>query len=219
MARVLNLIVHGVGEPARPVPASEAELWISPAALDSLLDAVRPRDDVRISVDDGNASDLEYVLPALRARGLQATFFVVAGTLDGPGYLTRDGLKELAAAMPIGLHGMRHRPWRRLTDAELEEEHREARAMIEDAAGRRVDEAACPFGAYDRRTLRSLRRSGFRRVYTSDGGFAADEAWLQPRTSVRAGDDGRAVRRIHDGAASARSALTRRAKITAKRWR
>ena len=48
-----------------------------------------------------------------------------------------------------------------------------------------IREAACPFGSYDRRVLNMLRRHGFVRVYTVDGGHAKRGAWLQPRYTVQ----------------------------------
>ncbi len=47
-----------------------------------------------------------------------------------------------------------------------------------------VTQAACPFGAYDRRVLRSLRGYGYERVFTSDGGRLRADRWLQARNSV-----------------------------------
>ena len=77
--RSINLTFHGIGEPQRPLETNEAAVWVSRDRFLSLLDAVVGREDVRITIDDGNASDVEQVLPALRERGLSATFFVVAG--------------------------------------------------------------------------------------------------------------------------------------------
>ena len=47
-----------------------------------------------------------------------------------------------------------------------------------------MDVAACPFGAYDRAVLSGLRRAGYRFVYTSDGGSAVKDQWLQARTTI-----------------------------------
>ena len=52
---------------------------------------------MRLSFDDGNSSDVEIALPALRERGLPRRFFVVAGRLDRPGSLSRDDVRELHA--------------------------------------------------------------------------------------------------------------------------
>lgn len=212
----INLTFHGIGAPARPLDAGEADVWVTARRFEAVLDAVSGRDDVRITFDDGNVSDLQLALPALRARRLTGTFFVVAGRLGAPGFLDADGVRALAGAgMSIGCHGMRHRPWRRLADAALAEELVEAKRALEAAADVPVTEAACPFGSYDRRVLGALRRSGYRHVYTSDRGRARPDAWLQPRTSVRHDDDAELVGRL----AATTTPLGRRAKLIAKRWR
>ena len=159
--QTINLTFHGLGDIDRDLDPGEADVWVSRERYLSLLDAVQDRDDVRITFDDGNLSDLEIGLPALRARGLSATFFVVAGRLGTPGFLDADGVRELqAAGMTIGCHGMRHRPWRRLAGHDLHEELVEAKRKLEDVVERPVTEAACPFGSYDRRVLRSLAPRG-----------------------------------------------------------
>ena len=86
--------------------------------------------------------------------------------------------------MTVGTHGMDHRPWRRLSASDSDRELVQARATIADVVGRPVDEAAVPFGAYDRRLLAELRRLGYATVHTSDGSVAQSNAWLQPRLSV-----------------------------------
>ena len=96
--RCINLTFHGVGEPTRRLEPGEEDVWLSCAQLSSILDAVANRGDVRITFDDGNASDLHTALPALRARGLTATFFVVAGRLGTPGFLDDEDVEALAAA-------------------------------------------------------------------------------------------------------------------------
>lgn len=90
--------------------------------------------------------------------------------------------------MTIGSHGMNHRPWRRLSAAERDEELVAARERIADVVGRPVTEAALPTGAYDRRVLRDLRRLAYSAVHTSDRRAARAGAWLQPRFSVVADD-------------------------------
>ena len=53
---------------------------------------------MRISFDDGNASDLDIALGALLERGLVGSFFVVAGRIGSRGSLDSDGLRELESA-------------------------------------------------------------------------------------------------------------------------
>jgi peptidoglycan/xylan/chitin deacetylase (PgdA/CDA1 family) len=218
-ARVVNLTFHGTGTCSRALDPGEEDVWLGADEVASVLDAAAGRDDVRITFDDGNASDVEHALPALRDRGLHATFFVVAGRLGAPGFLDAGALHELAAAgMPVGCHGMAHRAWRGLDGAALEEELVAAKGALEDVLGGPVSEAACPFGSYDRQVLARLRRAGYQRVYTSDRGTTRADAWLQPRNTLQRG---RGTAPLVEAVAPDRpaAALQRRAKLTAKRWR
>jgi peptidoglycan/xylan/chitin deacetylase (PgdA/CDA1 family) len=211
----VNLTFHGIGSCERPLDEGEDTVWVSEARYDAALDAVASRRDVRLSFDDGNASDVELGLPGLERRGLTATFFVVADRIDRPGFLSAEDLRLLLdAGMSIGCHGMRHRPWRETDDDALHEELVTARAAIEAAAGTKVTTAACPFGSYDRRVLRTLRRAGYERVYTSDRGPAREDEWLQARTSITEQDAD-----LDPILSLRRPPLARRAKQLVKRWR
>ncbi|MGB8880300.1 MAG: polysaccharide deacetylase family protein, partial [Solirubrobacteraceae bacterium] len=149
-----------------------------------------------------------------------ATFFVVADRLGVHRFLDEDALRALSAAgMEIGCHGMRHRPWRGLDDRSLHEELVEAKAVLERVVGRPITGAACPFGSYDRRTLRTLRSAGYHHVYTSDRGTARWSDFLQARNSVGPRDGTDVLERITALEVPAQRAVRRRAKLAIKRWR
>jgi peptidoglycan/xylan/chitin deacetylase (PgdA/CDA1 family) len=219
-SRVININLHGIGEPGRELEPGEDDYWISHAAFLSVLDAVADHPGVRLSFDDGNASDVELALPALTERGLTADFFVLAGRLGTPGSVDADGVRELAAAgMTVGSHGMHHRSWREVRGEDRADEFVEARRVLRDVIGAEVTSAACPRGQYDRRVLADLRRLGYRTVFTSDPRPAAAGGWLQPRFTVRCADTGETVR----AAMLAPRPLAERAatgvKGAVKRWR
>lgn len=191
----INVCFHGVGTPARELEPGEASYWIGHDTFIAVLDVLATDPRVRISFDDGNASDIEAGLPALRERGLTATVFPLAGRLDQPGSLCADDVRALAAAgMKIGTHGMDHRPWRGLAGADLRRELEEARTELAAVIGTPVTEAALPLGRYDRRLLTQLRGLGYTAVHTSDRRWARESAWMQPRFSVRDGDSADSVR-------------------------
>jgi peptidoglycan/xylan/chitin deacetylase (PgdA/CDA1 family) len=184
----LILTFHGLeGNGAGPPPgASEAErkVWVPREWLEAILDAL-PRAGVAVAFDDGNASDAEQALAPLAKRGASARFFVLAGKIGAPGHLTAAQIATLhEAGMTIGSHGLHHRDWRALSDEQLHEELVGSRRALEELLGSPVQEAACPFGSYDRRVLRALRAAGYRRVYSSDGGCAPTRAWLAARSTV-----------------------------------
>ncbi|MEA2155444.1 MAG: hypothetical protein QOE11_1584 [Solirubrobacteraceae bacterium] len=218
--RNINLTFHGTGSCERPLEPGEDRVWVGEDELGSVLDAVTGRDDVRITFDDGNVSDLDLALPAQRARGLRATFFIVAGRLGDPAFLSEDDVRALVAAgMGIGCHGMRHRPWRRLGDGALREELVDAKKLLEGVVGLPVAEAACPFGAYDRRVLAALRASGYQRVYTSDRGTARPDGWLQARNTLQNGEAIALVEHLLIGRTPVHNTLVRQPKLALKRWR
>jgi peptidoglycan/xylan/chitin deacetylase (PgdA/CDA1 family) len=180
---ILN--IHGVGAVPRQIDDDERDCWIEKSFLEGLLDIVRDHAQVRLTVDDGNVSDFDIILPELIKRGLTATFFICSGRLGHPTFLGEEHVRGLLAkGMAIGSHGVAHIPWRHLPEAQLREELEDSRKMLEKICGTRIDAAACPFGAYDKVSLNSLRRAGYRYVYTSDGGTVDLKEWLQPRITV-----------------------------------
>lgn len=191
-------------------------MWIDTQALLASLDAVRDRADVRITFDDGNRSDVDVALPALLERGLTATFFVLAGRLREPDYLTEEDILRLEqSGMAIGSHGMDHVDWRSLDSVALRRELAQSRIILERITGRQITKASVPFGSYDRRVLSAARsEGGYRQIYTSDGGPASSDSWLQPRNTVHASNPTEAL-----NSAPSVSGFTSTAKRLAKRWR
>lgn len=190
LAKTLFLTFHGIGEPlVRPaegerryfVPVEVYRRTIAMlAAFENAYDA-----RIRITFDDGNMSDYLVGLPALVDAGRQAHFFVLAGRIGKPGYLSGRQIRELrAAGMVIGTHGWHHVDWRMLDEDGRRREFYDARRRIEDEAGCPVDGAAVPFGAFDRRVLADLAEAGYSRIYTSTGGLALEGTWFCPRWSV-----------------------------------
>ena len=170
-ATVTNLCFHGLGTPDRPLELGEDIHWVPPDLFLRVLDLVADRQDVSISFDDGNESDVTVGLPALVERGLSAEVFsALAGRLDQRG--------SLECLSVVRRHPTVHEGWvprhgpHVLAETDSPSRHLgeldDARSRIEEATGVPVDAAACPFGLYDRATLGQLRRRGYTQVMTSD---------------------------------------------------
>ncbi|MGA2128936.1 MAG: polysaccharide deacetylase family protein [Xanthobacteraceae bacterium] len=189
MKERLILHFHGVGPVPDRIAPTEVGYWCDERRFASILDMIcslAREISIELTFDDGNMSDAVIALPALAQRGLTAAFFVCAGRIGLPGYLDGSALNELASSgMTIGSHGWSHVDWRRVDDATLDVEINAARAKIADLVGRTVDAVAVPFGSYDRRVVRRLRRSNIGTVFTSDGGRAPLSGWLLPRDVFR----------------------------------
>jgi peptidoglycan/xylan/chitin deacetylase (PgdA/CDA1 family) len=219
--KILNICLHGIGMPTRPLESDEEKFWITEVQFADLLEVITRYPSIRITFDDGNASDAAIALPHLREHNLTATFFVIAERLDQPGSLTSADVRRLVdGGMRVGSHGMAHLPWRSLDDSGLRRELVDAADAITAAAGQPVREVACPFGDYDRGVLAALRRCGFDRVYTVDGGLAHSGAWLQSRYTVRADDTPDSIeRRVRSPRDGIVTAAVRAGKSMVKRWR
>ena len=186
-SQILNLNFHGIGKPiGRDFAEGEREVWVSPETFAATLDACVGRDDVHLSFDDGNWTDLDVALPALLARNLRATFFIVPGWLGEPGFMSKQDVRELAASgMRIGNHGLQHHDWTTLELDKLDHEISQGRRLLEELTGTEIHTVAIPFGAYNDTVLDTVRRHAYDFVYTSDGGTADPGAWLQPREHIR----------------------------------
>jgi peptidoglycan/xylan/chitin deacetylase (PgdA/CDA1 family) len=197
---VINLNFHGIGRPlGRDFGEGERDFWVKPELFEAILDETANRDDVALSFDDGNTSDVDIALPALQRRGLTATFFIVPGWLGNPGFMTKADVRTLATSgMKVGNHGLQHHRWTELSRQELEQEVNAGRQLLEELTGTEIETVAIPFGAYNDLVLDTLR--GYRHVFTSDGGSADPQAWLQSREHVSADQTAADVERLLDSA-------------------
>jgi peptidoglycan/xylan/chitin deacetylase (PgdA/CDA1 family) len=210
---------HGLGEPARDASAAERAVWVPVQWLEALIEAAPPH-GLGFSFDDGNASDIELALPVLQQRGLTARFFILAGRLGRPGYLSAEDVARLhEAGMQIGSHGLHHRDWRTLDDEELAAETIEARVTLSDLIGAPVTDVAPPFGSYDRRVLRFVREAGYERVFTSDGGPGPVGSAVMGRASIGKDIPLEHWLRLARSAGTERPGALLRAKRTLKRMR
>lgn len=181
---VLNF--HGVGPITRKIDEGELDCWIETDFLKRVLDLSLKREGIALTVDDGNQSDVRYILPELVSRRLKATFFLCTGKIGQDTYLDSDDVKELIShGMRIGNHGRDHRPWFHMSREDYNSEVVCSRQDLEQRFSVDVTEAACPFGAYDRQALKTLKRARYAKVYTSDMGCTSKNAWLSPRNTVR----------------------------------
>jgi peptidoglycan/xylan/chitin deacetylase (PgdA/CDA1 family) len=185
---------HGIGTPHGNVAADEARYWVSRDQFLAMMDRIKlwtsRGAQIKITFDDGNLSDLAISCPALQERELTGHFFVLTGRLADPAYLSETQIRELLAkGMQIGLHGQDHIDWRKTDAGLLHTETVTARDTLSQITGQPVETVAIPFGAYNARVIRHLKASGFKEIYTSDGGLAAQNRPLRHRTSVRADMD------------------------------
>jgi peptidoglycan/xylan/chitin deacetylase (PgdA/CDA1 family) len=130
----------------------------------------QPGISLALTFDDGYASDSEYALPILSARGLRAHFFITVGrTGKALGYMGWPQVRSVSdAGHIVGTHGWSHVLLTHCSAKELDRELSASRKLLEDKLGIAVTTMSLPGGRYNRRVLASCREAGYIRVYTSE---------------------------------------------------
>ena len=136
-----------------------------------------PPNPIVLTFDDGYEDAYRTVLPALRARGMRAVFFVVTSFVgadeshrivrDEDGirrrYLIWPEVRALAAAgMEIGSHGVSHRRLADLTSNEARDELARSKQQLEAGLGKPVEIFAYPYNSVRRWLEPLVRDAGYR---------------------------------------------------------
>jgi len=141
-------------------------------AVVSARDWLDGKPGVIATFDDGHVSNHHLGLPALRAAGATADFFVNPAQVGTQGFATWAELREMAdAGMSIQSHGLDHRHYlTALTPAQLREELHRARQEIESHVGQPVTLLAPAGGRCPPGLLEVAREVGYRHVLGSQPG-------------------------------------------------
>lgn len=180
----------------------------TPLTIGELADGLRrsrrlPPRPLAITIDDGYA-DTPAAVAALADRGLRATVYVTAGSLEGPGGLTVAQLGELAAArntVELGAHTVTHRYLDSISVAEMQHEISSSKRMLEDLVGAQIATFAYPHGAYDAAVRETVIRAGFRSAAAVKNAFShrEDDPWAIARYTVTAADGAEQIVAILEG--------------------
>jgi len=139
-----------------------------------------PDKPVLLTFDDGYQDAMTAALPALRARGMRATFFLVSRWVGGAATAGRRSLTWdearalLAAGMEIGSHGATHRRLPELGEAQALEELTASKRELESRLGTRVEVFAYPFNASRHRLRGVVQRAGYRAAVSGADHGGAD---------------------------------------------
>jgi len=114
-----------------------------------------------ITIDDGWYDGYMYALPILESHGFVATYYVIAGRIDRPDFLSSSQLQALTAAGDdIGDHTMDHVSLPRQTPAGMTYEIDAAAARIAQVTGRWPESLAYPSGGVDKQVAAAVAACG-----------------------------------------------------------
>lgn len=124
---------------------------------------------------------------------MQATFFVTTDWVDTPGFITWDGLREMArAGMSIQSHSVTHPFLSTLNADELRRELVQSKHVLDERLGQETTSLALPGGDFPRQRLESIvEEAGYKIVATSQPGVnelsSLASTCFVNRLTVRAG--------------------------------
>ncbi len=171
---------------------------------------------VMVTIDDGLLSTFTVALPILRHFNVPAVAFISPGLIDkqiesgfhgeaAEPYVEWDQVCALTKSnISIGSHALSHRSLGNMTKADLEDEVRGSKAIIETKIDADVLSFAYPFGTYadfNSQTEAVIQQAGYQCAFTSQHGavrFGAKKYEL-PRVKIEGGEDIAMFRRIVDG--------------------
>ncbi|MDQ1398064.1 MAG: hypothetical protein QOG64_3323, partial [Acidimicrobiaceae bacterium] len=146
-------------------------------AIGDLARGSAPRRAVILTFDDAWADNHENALPHLVAHQLPAVLYAPSRLLGTPGYMSREQLREMAAAgVTIGAHTRTHPDLRRCDDDQLTSEIRGSKDDLEELLGTPVRTFAYPTGLFNARVEAAVVAAGF------DSAVTTKRGWLDTET-------------------------------------
>lgn len=130
-----------------------------------------PAKPIVITFDDGFRDNYLYAYPILQKYGFTATIFVVTNTVASPEttnmMLNWDQIREMADnGITIGCHTLDHENLVRVDLAEAKRQIADAKNVLQEQLGRKIDFFAYPFGEHNPDVENIVRGSGFRAAVT-----------------------------------------------------
>jgi peptidoglycan/xylan/chitin deacetylase (PgdA/CDA1 family) len=125
---------------------------------------------VLLTFDDGGESAYTHIAGALERADWRGHFFITAGYVDTPSFVTRAQIHELhQRGHVIGTHSLSH-PMR-MSHCSWDEMLREWHSSVEvlsEIIGERVRVASVPGGHFSRRVAESASEAGIETLFTSE---------------------------------------------------
>ncbi|MFN8597922.1 MAG: polysaccharide deacetylase family protein [Anaerolineae bacterium] len=194
-ATVPILMYHYISTPPKATDKIRVGLSVTPENFEAQLDLLTAKGYTTISLfdlyqhlatgqalpdkpiiltfDDGYVDNYENAFPALKARGMSATFFVLTAPTDNldPAYMSWTQIKEMSdAGMDMQLHAKDHVDLRHRDYDYLVWEIIGGRQSIEGHTGKPVVFMAYPSGKYDAAVLKFLDNNNFWAAVTTESG-------------------------------------------------
>lgn len=125
-----------------------------------------PAKPIMISFDDTRLDHYTVALPELNKYGFKGVFFIMTVSLNRPGYMTKEQVKQLAdEGHAIGLHTWNHKNVKTFTEEDWSIQVTKPRDQLKAITGKSIDYFAYPFGLWDKPGLERIKGHGFKAAF------------------------------------------------------
>jgi len=141
---------------------------------------------VIVCFDDGYVGNYLQAFPALKERGMVATFFCAVGLVGQKNMMSWSQLKEMASeGMSIQSHGFSHKPLASLNKMQIYEDLRISKDKLENNLGEKVSYLSLPHGSFNRYVIHAAKEIGYDRICISLIGYNKGHEYCLKRILVR----------------------------------
>ena len=160
---------------ASPTPTPTATPSVGPTGTPSPTPTATPTPSVTpsgyasVTLDDGQEVQYVNARPALNARGLKATFYIISDGL-GWGISPSQAIQLASEGHEIGNHTRDHSDLTSLSSSGITAEFADAQNAFQSQTGVTPTSCAYPYGAYNA-TVTSIASQFFRACRSTDSGF------------------------------------------------
>ena len=125
-----------------------------------------PAKPVMISFDDTRLDHYTVALAELNKYGFKGVFFIMTVSLNRPGYMTKEQVKQLAdEGHAIGLHTWNHKNVKTFTKEDWSIQVTKPRDQLKAITGKPIDYFAYPFGLWDKPGVDKIKGHGFKAAF------------------------------------------------------
>ena len=125
-----------------------------------------PEKPVMFTFDDTRVEHFTVAAAELNKYGFKGVFFIMTVSLNRPGYMTKEQVKQLAdEGHVVGLHTWNHKNVKTYTDEDWPVQIEKPLAQLKQITGKPVDYFAYPFGLWNEAALEKIRSYGFKSAF------------------------------------------------------
>lgn len=146
-----------------------------------------PEKSVLITFDDGYEDNYTNALPVIKDLGLNATVFMISGSIGTKGYMTAEQVKEMdKSGFEVQSHTVTHSKLSELTYEKQVKELADSKATLEKLLNKKIEFIAYPESKFNDDTKKACKETNYKIGFNLSGGAGdpKDAAYNVDRTYI-----------------------------------